>query len=89
MLESPEVTQAMEQKYAIYAALVGFNLQYSLSMPGDFIDFSIVPLTGERLVPHDFTLSATSRVVHAWAFILTFLLLLLIVAWFVWKSRHE
>ncbi|MBQ8050802.1 MAG: hypothetical protein IJ197_04420 [Bacteroidaceae bacterium] len=80
VLESPEVAQTIEQKYAIYAALVGFRLQYALSMPGHFIGFDAVPpLTGERLVPHDFTVSATSRVVHVWAFVATFLLLLLLL----------
>lgn len=89
VLESPEVAQAIEQKYAIYAALVGFHLQYALSMPGHFIGFDAVPpLTGERLVPHDFTVSATSRVVHAWAFVATFLLLLLIVVGLVWGHRR-
>jgi len=88
VLESPEVAQAIEQKYAIYAALVGFNLQYALSMPGHFIDFDAIPLTGERLVPHDFTVSATSRDVHIWAFVATFLLLLLVIGGVVWRWRR-
>lgn len=65
-----------------------FNVFYTLSMPGTVTDAGkgtlnggviTYPLTGERLIPQDYTITATSRVTHIWAYIVTFLVVLLAV----------
>ena len=62
-----------------------FNVPYTLSMPGTVIDSGrgimdgdiiLYPLTGERLIPQDYTITATSRVTHIWAYIVTLLVVL-------------
>jgi hypothetical protein len=41
------------------------------------------PLTGERLIPQDYTITATSRVINIWAFIVTLLIVVLAIgSWF-------
>lgn len=90
LLEGEEMEEALGQRYAIYVALIGFNVQYNLSMPGRFTAFDYEPLhfTGEYLVPHDYTITASSRVVHPWAFVAT-LLLILIPLFLFRKKRKE
>ena len=58
-----------------------FNVPYTLTLPGKVVstgggilqgDGSILyPFTGERLIPQDYVITATSRVTHLWAYLLT------------------
>lgn len=73
-----------------------FNVPYTLSMPGTVTDAgrgSLVgdiityPLTGERLIPQDYTITATSRVTHIWAYIVTFLVVLLAVGSILYRKK--
>ena len=73
-----------------------FNVPYTLSMPGTIIDAGkgilngdiiTYPLTGERLIPHDYTITATSRVTHIWAYIVTLLVVLLAVGSFLYRKK--
>ena len=90
LVSSEEMDDALEQRYGFYGALIGFNVQYNLSMPGRFTAFDYEPLhfTGEYLVPHDYTITASSRVVHPWAFVAT-LLLIFIPLFLVRRNRKE
>lgn len=90
LVSSEEMDDALEQRYGFYGALIGFNVQYNLSMPGQFKHFDIEPLrfTGEFLIPHDYTITASSRVVHPWAFVAT-LLLILIPLFLVRRKRKD
>ena len=72
-----------------------FNVPYSLSMPGTVVDAGrgiingdiiYYPLTGERLIPHDYAITATSRVTHIWAYIVT-LLVVLLAAWSIFYRK--
>ena len=59
-----------------------FNVPYTLTMPGKVIDpgnGALQPdgsiryaFTGERLIPKDYTITATSRVTNIWAYVVTF-----------------
>ena len=71
-----------------------FSVPYTLQMPGTVIDAGTgscregviyYSLTGERLIPHDYVISATSRVTHIWAYLLT--LLVILAAIWLWKGR--
>ena len=43
--------------------------------------------TGERLIPHDYTISATSRVTNIWAYVVTLLVILIAIGSFVFKTK--
>ena len=73
-----------------------FSIPYTLSMPGRVTDAGrgiqvgdiiSYPLTGERLIPQDYTITATSRVTHIWAYIVTLLVVLLAVGSFLYRKR--
>jgi hypothetical protein len=73
-----------------------FNVPYTLSMPGTVIDAGrgiqngniiFYPLTGERLIPQDYAITATSRVTHIWAYIVTLLVVLFAVGSFLYRKR--
>ena len=72
-----------------------FSVPYTLQMPGTVIDAGtghccdnviVYALTGERLVPHDYVITATSRVTHIWAYLLT-LLIILAAIWLLFSSK--
>lgn len=73
-----------------------FNVPYSLSMPGTVTDTGrgtmnggiiFYPLTGERLIPHDYTITATSRVTHIWAYIITLLVVMLAIGSILYRKK--
>jgi hypothetical protein len=74
-----------------------FNVPYTLTMPGKVISAAggtlqpdgtiFYPLTGERLIPQDYTITATSRVTHIWAYILTLLVILLAIGSYIYRKR--
>lgn len=73
-----------------------FNVPYTLSMPGTVIDAGrgmqngdiiLYPLTGERLIPQDYTITATSRVTHIWAYIVSLLVVLLAVGSVLYRKK--
>lgn len=63
-----------------------FNVPYLLTMPGKVTDAGngilqpdgsiLYRFTGERLIPKDYTITATSRVTNIWAYIVTLILCL-------------
>ncbi len=73
-------------------SVFSFNVPYALTMPGKVVDAGtgvcrngtiFYPLTGERLIPQDYTITATSRVINIWAFIVTLLIVVLAIgSWF-------
>ena len=74
-----------------------FNVPYTLTMPGTVTNTGngtlspdgtvFYPFTGERLIPQDYTITATSRVTNVWAFIVTLLVIALAVATFFWRRN--
>lgn len=72
------------------------SVPYTLSMPGKVIDCGtgicqngtvIYPLTGERMIPHSYTISATSRVKHTWAYIVMVLIVAMAVGCTIMQKR--
>ncbi len=75
-----------------------FNVPYTLSMPGKVTDSGngtlqpdgtiLYPFTGERLIPQDYTITATSHVAHIWAYIVTLLIILLAIGSFLYRRKR-
>lgn len=75
-----------------------FSVPYTLEMPGmilnpgtGIIKDGIIhySLTGERLIPNDYTITAVSRVTHIWAFVVTILILLAAIFLFIYQGRRK
>ena len=68
-------------------------------MPGTVIDAGngtlqpdgavFYPFTGERLIPQDYTITATSRKVNVWAWIVSGLIILLAIGSFMFGKRKK
>ncbi|MBR0045988.1 MAG: hypothetical protein IJP75_03770 [Bacteroidaceae bacterium] len=86
----------LSSRLATQLDIFWFDVPYSLTMPGTVINpgAGIIkegaiyyPLTGERLIPGDYTITATSRVTHIWAYVVTILIILLAIGSFIYKGR--
>jgi len=75
---------------------LSFGTNYDLVMPGRVLDTGMgeydgevihYRLGGERMIPGDYTISATSRVTNVWAFAVTILIFLLAVGSFFYRRR--
>ena len=44
--------------------------------------------SGERLIPHPYVITATSRVTNVWAFIVTILVILLAIGSYLYKRKR-
>lgn len=76
-----------------------FNVPYTLTMPGTVVDAGngtlqadgsiLYPFTGERLIPKDYTIRATSRVTHIWAYILTLIIILLAIGSILYRKKRR
>ena len=84
--------EGLSDKISTQLNIFSFDVPYILSMPGTvwnpgtgvIKDGDIYyQLTGERLIPGDYTITATSRVTHVWAYIVTFLIIALLVVLFI------
>jgi hypothetical protein len=87
---------AITNRYNGYLLLMMLNFQYDLVMPGKpinsdtgFIEGNVIHyrLTGERLIPHAYTISATSRITNIWAFIVTILIITLAIGSFFYRKK--
>jgi hypothetical protein len=91
--ETPSGKALVRENGKLWSVL-DLSVPYTLTMPGKITDAGIgvcqndtvfYPLTGERLIPHDYTISATSRVNHVWAYIVTVLLVVLVSVCVLYK----
>lgn len=92
--ESEELNKEFEKRLNIF----WFNVPYTLTMPGKVINTGngtlqsdgtiFYPFTGERLIPQDYTITATSRVTHIWAYILTLLVILLAIGSYMYRRKQ-
>lgn len=78
--------------------IFGFNVPYTLSMPGTVTDAGTgickdgviyYPLTGERLIPQDYVISAKSRVTNIWAYIVTLLIILIAIGSWTYSKKPK
>ena len=93
--ESEELNKEFEKRLSIF----WFSVPYYLTMPGKVIDTGngtlqpdgsiFYPFTGERLIPHDYTITATSRKTNVWAYVVSILIILLAAGSFLYKRRKE
>jgi len=74
--------------------VIDLSVPYSLTMPGKITsagtgvcqnDTVFYPFTGERLIPHDYTITASSRVTNYWAYIVTIMLIVLVVVYVLYR----
>lgn len=75
-----------------------FSVSYSLTMPGTVVNpgtgvlkdgVIYYPLTGERLIPGDYTITATSRVTNIWAYVVTILIIALAIGSFIYRGKKR
>jgi len=91
--------KALNKEFLNSLNIFWFNVPYILEMPGTVIDPGngtlqedgtvFYPFTGERLIPQDYTITATSRKVNTWACIVSVLILLLAIGSFIYKKRKD
>ena len=81
-----------------YVQLLSFGNNYDLKMPGAVIDAGIgqydgevihYRLGGEQMIPGSYTITATSRVTNFWAFVVTFLIVLIAIGSFFFRKKHR
>jgi hypothetical protein len=84
------------KEYTVWGGLMELFLDYDLVMPGKVTDAGMglydgevihYRLTGERLIPGPYTIAATSRVTNIWAFLVTFLVILLAIGSFFYRRK--
>lgn len=94
--EESSLCKAMNEELASRWSILCFSVPYTLSMPGTIVDAGtgtikdgviLYPLTGERLIPHDYVITATSRVTHIWAYVITILIILIAIGSLLYKRK--
>ena len=90
--------QSYEGGLGQYGAF-SFGTNYDLVMPGRVLDAGMgqydgkvihYRLGGERMIPGDYTIMASSRVINIWAFVFTILVILVTIGSFFFpKKRHK
>jgi hypothetical protein len=87
----------LDEKYKYYNALVMMAPMLDYMMPGKVIDAgngtvdgNVIhyKFSGERLILHPYVITAVSRVTNVWAFIVTFLVILLAIGSFMYKRKR-
>lgn len=88
----------LDEKQKSYAYLVAMAPQLNYVLPGKIVDggdgmiegnLIRYKFSGERLIPHPYIISVTSRVTNVWAFIVTFLVILLAIGSFLYRRRPK
>ena len=94
--DSTRWQRLLETKYKSYGKLVTMKPTLDYVMPGKVIDAgngvvegNVVryKFSGERLIPHPYDVAITSRVTNVWAFIVTFLVIILAVGSFFYIQK--
>ena len=97
--DNEKLEWVMNQKYRGYKLLTTMmGFQYELVMPGKILDSGIgisegnivrYKFTAERMIPHDYVISATSRVTNVWAFVVTFFVIAIAVSSFFYRKKNK
>ena len=86
----------LDHQYMSLKYLMWMKPQLNLVMPGRVIDGGMGKVdgnvisyrfSGERLLPHDYVISASSRVTHVWAYIATILVIILAIGSFFYRKK--
>ena len=97
--ENTPCGQALNQELEHRLNIFWFNVPYTLTMPGTVVSTGngtlqpdgtiFYPFTGERLIPQDYTITATSRVTHIWAYIATLLVVLFAIVIAFYRRKRQ
>ena len=96
--DSKEWERVLDKKYKSYEYLMMMAPQLDYVMPGKVIDAgdgevegNVIhyKFSGERLIPHPYVITATSRVTNVWAFLVTILVILLAIGSFMYKRKKK
>ncbi len=97
--DNEKLEWVMNQKYRGYKLLTTMMaFHYNLVMPGKVLDSGIGTAEGhvihykfsaERLIPHDYVITATSRVTNIWAFVVTFFVIAIAVSSFFYRKKNK
>ena len=91
-----EFLRSYEGGLGQYGGLLSFGNNYDLVMPGRVLDAGMgeydgevihYRLGGERMIPGDYAITATSRVTNVWAFIVTILVVFLAIGSFFYRRK--
>ena len=86
----------LDHQYMSLKKLIWMKPQLNLVMPGHVIDGGMGKVdgnvihyrfSGERLLPHEYVISATSRVIHIWAYIVTILVIIIAIGSFIYRRK--
>ena len=86
----------LDEKYKYYSFLVTMKPMLDYVMPGKVIDAgngvvegNVVhyKFSGERLIPHPYNVTITSRVTNIWAFIVTFFVIAIAIGSFFYRKK--
>lgn len=86
----------LDHQYMSLKYLMWMKPQLNLVMPGRVIDGGMGKVdgnvisyrfSGERLLPHDYVISASSRVTHVWAYVITFLVIIVAIGSFFYRRK--
>lgn len=95
--DSTKWERRLETKYKSYEYLMMMAPQLDYVMPGKVLDGGdgVVEdnvihykFSGERLIPHPYVITATSRVTNVWAFVATFLIILVAIGSFFYRHKR-
>ena len=87
-----------EGGFGPYVQLLSFGTNYDLKMPGKVTDAGMglydgnvihYRLGGEQMIPGSYTITATSRVTNIWAFVVTFLIVLIAIGSFFFRKKSH
>ena len=86
----------LDHQYMSLKYLMWMKPQLNLVMPGRVIDGGMGKVdgnvisyrfSGERLLPHDYVISASSRVTHVWAYVITILVIIIAIGSFFYRKK--
>ena len=86
----------LDHQYMSLKYLMWMKPQLNLVMPGRVIDSGMGKVdgnvisyrfSGERLLPHDYVISASSRVTHVWAYVITILVIIIAIGSFFYRKK--
>ena len=86
----------LDHQYKSLQYLMWMKPQLNLVMPGRVtdggmgkVDGNVISyrFSGERLLPHEYVISATSRVTHVWAYIVTILVIIVAIGSFIYRHK--
>ena len=97
--DESDCAKGMSKHLTPLMSFSNLNVPYALTMPGEIVNADngyytdgviTYILSGERLIPADYVITATSRQTNIWAYVVTAIVILLAIGSWVWKfSRKE